>query len=164
MRTSYNNLRKVLAKLNIINLQEIYPIDKNRIKKLVKGILKAEKKEAELNIVFTDNKRIREINKTFLGHNYATDVLSFDYGEHPLRDGILNGEVVVSAEMAVKQAQKRGHAVEGEIALYVTHGLLHMLKYNDRQKREAEKMHKREEELLLNLGYTINTISKRANK
>ena len=141
-------------KLEIINLQEFYPIDKKRIRKLVKSILEIEKKDAELNIVFIDNKRIKEINKTFLGHNCPTDVLSFAYKEPSSKNNI-TGEIVISVEMAAKLAQKHGYAVEGEIALYLVHGLLHLFGYNDKLKRDAKKMHEREGELLSNLGYCV---------
>jgi len=141
-------------KLDIIDLQKLYPIDKNRIKKLVRSVLKVEEKDAELSIVFIDNKRIQEINKTFLGHNYATDVLSFAYNEPSSKNNI-TGEIIVSVEMATKLAQKRGYSVEGEIALYLIHGLLHLLGYDDKQKRDAKKMHQREGELLSNLNYSV---------
>ena len=141
-------------KLEIINLQKLYSIDKKRIRKLVKSILEIEKKDAELNIVFIDNKRIKEINKTFLGHKYATDVLSFAYKESPSKNNI-TGEIVISVEMAAKLAQKHGYAVEGEIALYLVHGLLHLFGYSDKLKRDAKKMHEREGELLSNLGYCV---------
>jgi probable rRNA maturation factor len=144
------------VKLEIVDLQKFYPIDKNRIKRLVAGVLKAEKKgkDTELSIVFADNKRIKEINRTFLGHNYATDVLSFPYHE-PSRKNNITGEIIVSVEMAAKLAQKRGYSIEGEVALYLIHGLLHLLGYDDKHKRDAKKMHQREGELLSNFGYSI---------
>ena len=142
-------------KLDIIDLQKFCRIDKNKVRKLVKGILKTEKKEAELNIVFLDNKKIRKINKTFLGHNYATDVLSFEYNGTSIGNNI-TGEIIVSVEMAIKLAQIYGHAVEGEIALYVVHGLLHMLGYNDKRKKDAKKMHLKERNLLSDYGYNVS--------
>ena len=181
-------------KLEIINLQKLCPVDKNRIKKIVRSVLKSEKKDAELNVVFTDNKRIKEINKTFLGHNYATDVITFAYHEPSLnedkasynldliasprnkrgikggdrertkktaekkgalRGNTLTGEIIISVEMAKKLAQKHDCAVEGEIALYLVHGLLHLFGYNDEQKSAAKKMHQREGELLSDLGFRV---------
>lgn len=144
----------ILMKLEIVDLQKLYPINKNSTKKIVNRVLKVEKKVAELSIVFVDNKRIKEMNKIFLGHNYATDVLSFDYQEPSFKKTI-TGEIIISAEMAVKRAQKHGYSVEGEIALYLIHGLLHLLGYDDSQKRDAKKMHQREGELLANLGYRV---------
>ena len=147
-------------KLEIINLQKHYPVDKKRIRKIVRSVLKFEKKDAELNIVFTDNKRIKEINKTFLGHDYATDVITFAYDEPSLNKVFLNestitGEIIISVEMAKKLAQKHDCAVEGEIALYLVHGLLHLFGYNDKQRKEAKKMHQREGELLSDLGFLV---------
>ncbi|MDR4507826.1 MAG: rRNA maturation RNase YbeY [Candidatus Brocadiaceae bacterium] len=142
------------VKLEIINLQKLYPINKKRIRKLVRNVLKNEKRDAELNIVFIDNKKIRKINRNFLGHNYATDVISFSYGEIPHENAIC-GEIIVSVEMALHRVQEDANLVEDEIALYVVHGLLHLLGYDDKQKGEAKKMHQREKELLLQQGYRI---------
>ena len=181
-------------KLEIINLQKFYPIDKNSIKKIVRSVLKFEKKDGELNVVFTDNKRIKEINKTFLGHNYATDVITFAYDEASLNNdkasynlnlmasprnksgfsgcdqertkkpakkkvslpgNTITGEIIISVEMAKKLAQKHDCAVEGEIALYLVHGLLHLVGYNDKQRKEAKKMHQREGKLLSDLGFRV---------
>ena len=142
-------------KLEIINLQKLYPVDKNRIKKIVRNVLKFEKKDAELNVVFTDNKRIKEINTTFLGHNYATDVITFAYDEASINNDKASGEIIISVEMAKKLAQKHDCAVEGEIALYLVHGLLHLFGYNDKQRKEAKKMHQREGELLSDLGFLV---------
>ncbi|OHB98818.1 MAG: rRNA maturation RNase YbeY [Planctomycetes bacterium RIFCSPLOWO2_12_38_17] len=142
-------------KLNIINLQKLHFIDKNRVKKLISSILKIEKKNAELNLVFTDNKKIKKINKTFLGHNFVTDVISFAYNNSSLENNI-SGEIIISVEMAVKLAQKLKCTIEGEIALYLVHGLLHLLGYNDKLKRDARKMHQREKELLSMYGYDVS--------
>ena len=142
-------------KLEIINLQKLYPVDTKSIKKIVRGVLKFEKQDAELNIVFTDNKRVKEINKTFLGHNYATDVITFAYDEASINNDKALGEIIISVEMAKKLAQKHDCAVEGEIALYLVHGLLHLFGYNDKQRKEAKKMHQREGELLSSLGFRV---------
>jgi probable rRNA maturation factor len=142
-------------KLNIINLQKLHFIDKNRVKKLISSILKVEKKNAELNLVFTDNKKIKKINKTFLGHNFVTDVISFGYNNVSLENNI-SGEIIISVEMAVKLAQKLKCTIEGEIALYLVHGLLHLLGYNDKLKKDARKMHQREKELLSMYGYDVS--------
>src|SRR4030067_3292620 len=88
------NSAKIYNKLEIINQQKHYLIDKNSIKKILRNVLKSEKKEAELNVVFTDNKRIKEINKTFLGHDYATDVITFAYDEPSLHKVFLNESAI----------------------------------------------------------------------
>ncbi len=141
-------------RIEITNLQKLYRVNTRKIKDLVKNVLKAEKKDAELNIVFTDNKKIKEMNRTFLGHNYATDVLSFAYHETDYRDGV-TGEIIISVEMALKLAKKHEYPAEGEIALYLIHGLLHLLGYDDKRKSDAKKMHQREWEILSDLGYSV---------
>lgn len=143
------------CKLEIINLQKFHRINKKKITELVKNILKAEEADAELNVVFVNNKKIKEMNNSFLGHNYATDVLSFAYEKGEKQKSNITGEIIISAEMAARLARKQGHAVEGELALYLTHGLLHLLGYNDKRKPEAKKMHQRERVLLTNFGYTV---------
>ncbi|MBI5308044.1 MAG: rRNA maturation RNase YbeY [Planctomycetes bacterium] len=143
------------CKLEIINLQKFHRVNKNKIKELVKGVLKAEAADAEINVVLVDNKKIKEMNNAFLGHNYATDVLSFAYEKEEKQKNNITGEIVVSVEMAARLARRQERAVEGELALYLTHGLLHLLGYNDKRKADAKKMHQREWVLLTNLGYNV---------
>src|SRR3972149_8165650 len=133
MRMSCNRA-KIYMKLEIINLQKLYPIDKNSIKKIVRSVLKFEKKDAELNIVLTDNKRIKEINKTFLGHNYATDVITFAYDEASLNNdkasynldriaspcnkrGLKGGYQERTKKTAEKKGALRGNSLTGEIII-----------------------------------------------
>ena len=143
------------CKLEIINLQKFHRVNKNKIKELVKGVLKAESADAEINVVLVDNKKIKEMNNAFLGHNYATDVLSFAYEKEEKQKNNVTGEIIISVEMAARLARRQERAVEGELALYLTHGLLHLLGYNDKKKADAKKMHQREQVLLTNLGYNI---------
>ena len=62
-------------------------------------------------------------------------------------------ELVVNGEMAVRQAKLRGHSGEAELALYVTHGLLHNLGFDDSTQNRAKKMHDTEDEILEQVGY-----------
>jgi len=143
------------CKLEIINLQKFHRVNKNKIKELVKGVLKAEAADAEINVVLVDNKKIKEMNNAFLGHNYTTDVLSFAYEKEEKQKNNVAGEIIISVEMAARLARRQERAVDGELALYLTHGLLHLLGYNDKKKADAKKMHQRERVLLTNLGYNV---------
>ena len=143
------------CKLEIINLQKFHRVNKNKIKELVKGVLKAEAADAEINVVLVDNKKIKEMNNAFLGHNYATDVLSFAYEKEEMQKNNVAGEIIISVEMAARLARRQERAVDGELALYLTHGMLHLLGYNDKKKADAKKMHQRERVLLTNLGYNV---------
>ncbi|MCK5226084.1 MAG: rRNA maturation RNase YbeY [Planctomycetes bacterium] len=105
----------------------------------------------EISIAIVDNIEIRKINKKFLNHNRITDCISFD-----LSDSVQNQktfELIVNGEMAIKQANKRGHLSQAELALYVTHGLLHNFEFDDSTEQLAKKMHKTEDEILTELGF-----------
>ena len=143
------------CKLEIINLQKFHRVNKNKIKELVKGVLKAEAADAEINVVLVDNKKIKEMNNAFLGHNYAADVLSFAYEKEEMQKNNVAGEIIISVEMAARLARRQERAEDGELALYLTHGMLHLLGYNDKKKADAKKMHQRERVLLTNLGYNV---------
>ncbi len=134
-------------KIEIANTQDYYPINKRKIRQIVIKVLNEEKRDGELSIAFVDNEKIMELNKKFLGHNEPTDVISF-----PLEANGISGEIVVSAQMALETANAMRTDVEGELILYVIHGLLHLIGYDDTSKKKAQAMHKRENELLARLA------------
>ncbi|HLG31295.1 MAG TPA: rRNA maturation RNase YbeY [Candidatus Brocadiales bacterium] len=152
-------------KIEIADNQNYYPIKKRKIRQIVIEVLKEEKQAqklpphsppsqggdkggvGELSIAFVDNEKIVELNKKFLGHNEPTDVISF-----PLEANGISGEIVVSAQMALETANAMHTDVEGELILYVIHGLLHLIGYDDTSKKKAQAMHKRENELLAKLA------------
>ena len=132
-----------------------------KLKKLVEVICNRFKlSKATISIAIVDDTQIRKVNKQFLNQDLPTDCLSFNlsendtnsvkslYGEHSRTI-----ELVVNAEMAVKEANLRGHSSEAELALYITHGLLHNLGFDDSTQKQAEKMHNIEDEILQQLGY-----------
>ena len=81
-----------------------------------------------IGISLVDNKKIRALNKKYLGRDYPTDVLSFNYAEgEKKKPGNYLGDVAVSVEKAKEQAQKYGNTPEKEIAELVAHGVLHLL-------------------------------------
>ena len=80
-----------------------------------------------------------------------TDCLSFDLSEH--KDKRRWFELVVNGERAKSEAAKRGHSAQAELALYVVHGLLHNLGFNDCSAAQAKKMHLLEDEILRRYGF-----------
>jgi probable rRNA maturation factor len=136
-----------------------------KLKKLVRticnrfGILRV-----TVGVVIVDNEQIRKINKEFLNRRRTSDCLSFDLSDSrppplllrkKLRGSPRLFELVVNGEMAVKEASLRGHSGEAELALYVTHGLLHNIGFDDSTKKKATKMHDTEDEILQQLGYGL---------
>lgn len=102
-----------------------------------------------VSITVVNDAQMQRINKQFLNRNRTSDCLSFDLsdGRHKLFELIVNGE------MAVREAKLRGHSSKAELALYVTHSLLHNVGFDDSTKEKAKKMHKTEDEILQRLGY-----------
>ena len=124
-----------------------------RLKKLVEVICNRFKlSKATISIAIVDDTQIRKVNKQFLNKDNPTDCLSFNLSENDT-NSVKSFELVVNAEMAVKEANLRGHSSEAELALYITHGLLHNLGFDDSTQKQAEKMHNIEDEILQQLGY-----------
>ena len=139
--------------VQIINKFNNLNIDLSKLKKLVKGICCSfEVPQATISIAIVGDAEIREVNNKFLNHNCPTDCLSFNLSDDDVK-GPRFFELVVNAEKAVKEASQRGHSNEAELALYVTHGLLHNLGFEDSQQVEAKKMHDAEDEILRQFGY-----------
>lgn len=117
------------------------------VKRIVDAALRAEKSRSDVSVLVTDDKRIRKVNRAFLKHDYATDVLSFPAGEPGTQKHFL-GDVVVSADTAGKIAREMGLPFRQELARYLVHGTLHLLGYDDQNEKDRAVMHARQEALL----------------
>lgn len=106
------------------------------IKKDLRKVLKGEGKESVgINVVFCNDKKILELNRRFRQISKPTDVLSF-----PFNDSDLLGEVYISLDTADRQADKNGHNLDKEIHRLVIHGVVHLLGYDHKKKRDMERM------------------------
>lgn len=129
-------------------------INTNKIKKLVKAVcLRFGLKNANINIVITGDVEIKRINRLYLKHKRITDCISFDLSDE--FDKLKVFDIIVNGQRAVGQAQRRGHPSQAELMLYITHGLLHNLGFNDKTVSQAKKMHKVEDEILQEQDYGI---------
>ena len=123
------------------------------------GCKKTPDMQYEISIAVVDDIGIRKLNNRFLNRKATTDCLSFDLSEEPERESEAENpasrifELIVNGEMAARQADLRGHSSEAELALYITHGLLHHLGFDDATPDQARKMHETEDEILKQLGY-----------
>jgi probable rRNA maturation factor len=90
-----------------------------------------------LAVALVDDREIRRLHRDHLGLDSPTDVLAFPLGGAP---GGLLGEVVASAETAARIARERGHPAREELLLYVVHGVLHLLGFDDHAPAERKKM------------------------
>ena len=131
-----------------------------KLNKLVKAVCNRFKlPAATVSIAIVDNTQIRKVNAQFLNRKSVCDCLSFDLSDKKNRKSKTESrklfELVVNGEMAVKEAGLRGHSSEAELALYITHGLLHNFGFGDSTQSQAKKMHETEDEILQQLGYGL---------
>jgi probable rRNA maturation factor len=128
------------------------PCPRRKLIKLVRVICKRfNLANADVSIVIVNNRRMRKLNIEFLNHKNFTDSISFDLSEN--KKGPRLFELVVNGERAKSQARLRGHSPIAELALYITHGLLHNLGFDDLQPKKAEVMHLLEDEILEAQGF-----------
>lgn len=128
--------------ITVTNQQDLLPVDAERLRAAAERILAdAGRTAGSLSVAVVDDATIRPINAEFLGHDYATDVLSFSLEDDGRR---LEGEVIVSAETAIANAADYGSRPGEELLLYVVHGVLHLVGYNDKTEADAAEMRRAE--------------------
>ena len=121
--------------------------------------------EAEVNLLLTMNEDIRRMNEEFRGIGKATDVLSFPMAEfekagdfeflesadeyfHPETGELILGDIVISKEKVVSQAEEFGHSIMREFSFLITHSMLHLLGYDHEEEEERIEMERMQEEIL----------------
>lgn len=100
-------------------------------------------KDSEISIIFLTDTEIQKINSQYLNHNYATDVISFNFEEENLE-----GEIYISVDTARIQAQEYKVSLTNEVLRLSIHGIMHLLGYEDDSIDKKEKMHNLEEKYL----------------
>ncbi len=114
----------------------------------------------EVSLMFTDDETIHEMNREYRGIDRPTDVLSFalEEGEEEEIYGgpeeNLLGDIIISVETAVRQAEEYGHSVEREMSFLALHGMLHLLGYDHMEEEERQEMRAQEKAILESLGIT----------
>ena len=120
---------------------------------------------AEVNVMLVNDEMIRSMNDKFRNIDASTDVLSFPLGENgkyetnPETGAKMLGDIVISVEHALSQAELYGHGIEREIAFLTVHSMLHLLGY-DHVEGGLEKtiMREKEEQVLDALGLAITKL------
>lgn len=127
-------------------------IDTTKLKEFINFVVTKENlEEAIFNIIFVDNEEIKKINKEYRNIDAYTDVISF-----ALEDNEDNyecayrvlGDIYISIDKAIEQANLYNHSLEREISFLAIHGLLHLLGYDHMEKIEEEIMFKKQEDYL----------------
>ena len=109
-----------------------------------------------VSVAVVDDPAIHRLNREFLQHDYPTDVLSFLLE----REGDqLEGEVIVSSDTAVRSAAQYGWTPENELLLYVIHGTLHLVGYDDLQPELLAEMRRHEQHYLGHFGLAASILN-----
>lgn len=138
--------------LFIENEQKI-PVDEfaEDIERAVLTVLNMEQHSlnVEVSLTFVTNSHIRELNRDYRGIDRETDVLSFPIDDSFDVDGpLLLGDIVISVEKAVEQAEEYGHTLKREILYLVVHSMLHLLGYDHIEEEDAVVMRRLEKKIM----------------
>ncbi|MFA5271076.1 MAG: rRNA maturation RNase YbeY [Candidatus Omnitrophota bacterium] len=139
-----------LVNIEIVSRQNLIRLNSKNILIVLHEILNLLKLSCgSVSVVFCDDKFITKLNRKFFKRNQSTDVISF-----PLADistpGYL-GEIVISVEQAKKTCDFYEKKWQEELVLYVIHGILHLVGYDDIKKKERMAMEQKQEEILSGL-------------
>ncbi len=151
-----------MVKINFANRQRKTKLPENT-KKLVISAVEASLRienfnaDAEVNVTFVSDNKIKEINAAFRDIDRATDVLSFPLGEdgdydiNPENGCLMLGDVIISIDHALAQAETFGHGVDREIAYLTVHSVFHLLGYDHTDEAEEKKLMRSKEEKALSI-------------
>jgi probable rRNA maturation factor len=135
-----------LITITITNRQKTLPVDQKRMRRAVERIVRdAGIAEARISVAVVDDAAIAGLHQEFLNDPEPTDVLSFVLEQSP---GILEGEVIVSADTAQASAPRYGCTADEELLHYVIHGTLHLVGYDDTTPSKRTVMRRRERKYL----------------
>jgi probable rRNA maturation factor len=139
-----------MIRVELCNRQAEIEVPRRRLAAAVRRVLtEAAVDDARISLAVVDDPTIQELHREFLGHDDPTDVLSFLLE----RQGrTLEGEIVVSAQTAVAQAPRYGFSAAEELLLYVIHGALHLVGFDDRSAPQRAEMRAREQAHLEHWG------------
>jgi len=123
----FPDIQEDKVKLWICNLVEIYS-----------------KRIGDLSLVFCSDKYILEVNRTYLQHDYYTDIITFDY----CSGSQLSGDLIISLDTVLSNSREFNSSYNTELHRVIIHGVLHLLGYKDKTPIEAEEMRRNEDQAL----------------
>jgi rRNA maturation RNase YbeY len=138
------------------NLQ-VHSEDPSIGKRIVHSLISSLKSEFELDILFLSisfisSKELRIINKKYLNHDYITDIITFNYSK---KNNEIDGEILISFEDARVNAKKYKTNYSKEICRLIIHGVLHLLNYDDNNKKNKTIMKQMENKLIKRNNFTL---------
>ena len=138
--------------ITVTNEQSVLSIEDKDLCRTISFVLdRYEKKEATVSLAIVDSPQIRSLKNRYFNIDEVTDVISFNLNESSSCP--LECEVIVNAQLAAERAAKDAQDPRAELNLYVVHGLLHQLGFDDASKDAAKDMHETEDQILEELGF-----------
>ncbi|MBC8474061.1 MAG: rRNA maturation RNase YbeY [Candidatus Omnitrophica bacterium] len=137
--------------IDIRNLQDRVNIDEAKVRSCAKrALIDMGEEGVELSILFVNDAYIKRLNSKYRDTDSKTDVLAFSMrqGEGISQHSEILGDVVISTQTARREAVRRKEPVQKELDLYLVHGILHLLGYDDEKPGDRKKMRAKEKELL----------------
>ncbi|MET0462402.1 MAG: rRNA maturation RNase YbeY [Chitinophagaceae bacterium] len=120
--------------------------DRNNLKVFIQDIFRKEKKKlSSLNYIFCSDKRLLEINRQFLKHDYYTDIITFELS--PMGAPV-EGEIYISIDRVRDNANQHGSTFTRELHRVIFHGVLHLCGYKDKNTAQEKLMRKKEDDCL----------------
>ncbi len=116
--------------------------------------LEKSRRAGEVAVIFVSRAQMRNLNRQYLGHDYDTDVVTFEHEPFPgvpAREAPI-GDIYISAWMATRQARELGHPVLHEILTLAAHGALHLLGHDDHSSRDKARMFRVQDRVLAGLA------------
>ena len=111
----------------------------------IKAVVASYKRRlGDIGYMFVDDEKILEVNREYLGHDYYTDVITFDYDE----DDVVSGDIVISLDTVRSNAELFGKEYDDELHRVIIHGILHLCGINDKGPGDREIMEAAENKAL----------------
>lgn len=134
-------------RLNLKNKQKRIKFNQKILRQIILAVLHSEKirKPTEINLLLTDDREIKQVNRKYLGRSSPTDVIAFDISEDKKK---ISADIVISTDTAVRNAKIYRTTPVYELYLYVAHGILHILGYDDNGGKKQKIMQKKAQKLL----------------
>lgn len=119
--------------------------NRSGLKKFIEFLFKKEKKQlGAINYIFCSDKRLLQINREFLNHDFYTDILSFDLSESEL----IEAEIYISVDRVKENTGIQRTTFKSELLRVIFHGALHLCGFRDKTKLEIKRIREREDHYL----------------
>ncbi|MBC8005693.1 MAG: rRNA maturation RNase YbeY [Verrucomicrobia bacterium] len=115
---------------------------KRKITRWIKETITSEEKTlGDISFIFCSDTYLLEVNKQYLNHDYFTDIITFDYVEN----GLISGDIFISCDRVKENAAEFNTGFENELFRIIIHGVLHLLGYKDKSKKDKLLMTDKED-------------------